>query len=174
MKKIVILRPTISQVMDLLGEWVVCRVDYPECNEVHYTTPSRIVGIIVPAPGSAVHAQLLMSDGSASLPVEGYEYELILEDVRSLQVVEATPDRRDSDQGLGTRIHSRFAVVATELVSGFVAGRRSGNGALSMRCVTDLLETEHLLASPTNAAHLERSLAQLEPTPTAGTESDVQ
>lgn len=111
MKKVVILRPTISQVMELLGEWVVCRVDYPECNEVHYTTPSRIVGIVVPALGSAVHAQLLMSDGSESLPVEGYEYELILEDVRSLQVVEAGVAQGMQEKGMGTRIHARFAAV---------------------------------------------------------------
>lgn len=82
-----IINPTISQVVDLLGKWVICRVDWGDGEEAHDTEPAQIVGVVMPAPDSRVAAQILMHKGSGDTPPEGYQFELFLSTVKTLRVV---------------------------------------------------------------------------------------
>lgn len=82
-----ILRPRPSQALDLLGKWVVCRIDYGGPEGPHDTDPAQIVGLVLPAPGTEVRAQLLMHSWDDSLAHEGFQYEVYLEYVQFLTVV---------------------------------------------------------------------------------------
>ncbi|WP_144411511.1 hypothetical protein [Azotobacter chroococcum] len=85
-----IIKPTYAQALELLGKWVICRVDWGggEADDVYDTEPAQIVGVVVPAPGSAVAAQILMHGGRGLKASEGYEFELFLDVVKFLQVVD--------------------------------------------------------------------------------------
>lgn len=104
------LRPTLPQAMSLLGKWLVCRVSYGD-GGVFDTDPAQVVGVVVPAPGLSVEPQLLMHSWKRVEP-GGYECEIYLESIQYLRVV--SPPLQASVlpvDGLGGRIHDRFAVV---------------------------------------------------------------
>lgn len=82
-----ILRPGPSEAFDLLGKWVVCRIDYGGPEGLYDTDPAQVVGVVVPAPGTAVKAQLLMNSWDDSLAEEGFQYEVYLDYVQFLVVV---------------------------------------------------------------------------------------
>lgn len=50
---------------------------------------ARVVGVVVPAPGSKVSLQLLMDEGGVN--VEGWSYQLFWDDIRGLRTLENLP-----------------------------------------------------------------------------------
>ena len=84
---VVMIKPGIAQALELLGKWVVCRLQW-EGEEAWSSGPCQVVGVVVPAPGSAVGAQLLV-DETPWIPVlEGYSSEIFLDSIKHLRIVE--------------------------------------------------------------------------------------
>jgi len=81
------LRPSLAQALDLLGKWVICRVSWGDGVEECDSAPAQVVGVVVPAPGTRVEPQLLMSSGQG-VETSGYEFELYLDSIRFLRVIE--------------------------------------------------------------------------------------
>lgn len=81
------LRPTLAQAHDLLGKWVICRVTWGDGVEECDSAPAQVVGVVVPAPGTRVEPQLLMSSGQG-VETCGYEFELYLDSIKFLRVIE--------------------------------------------------------------------------------------
>lgn len=92
---VVILRPGASHAVDLLGKWVVCRIDWGD-EGTHDTERAQVVGIVLPAPGMAVRACLLMHSWNESLANDGFQYELYLDSVQFLRVVQPPETRIDN------------------------------------------------------------------------------
>ena len=93
MKTSVINRPTVAQAMELLGKRVVCKVFWDDgLNDPSEARcdppPARIVGVVVPAPGSGVAAQILMHDGDDKEAPYGWHYELFLDAIQIVRVLE--------------------------------------------------------------------------------------
>lgn len=91
-----IIRPNLEQAMGLLGQWVVMRLRcLPDEDGDFYTAPSKVVGIVVPAEGGPVLPRLLLSHEPWLPVLEGFEYQVDLEDILFLRVV---PALRGSDE----------------------------------------------------------------------------
>lgn len=85
---LVLINPTIDQLLGLLGAVVYCKSEWPEADEAHSIT-GRVVGAVVPAPGSKVSAQLLLDDGLSPVHCEGFNIEVFLDTLVYLRVVTA-------------------------------------------------------------------------------------
>lgn len=91
-----IIRPTLAQVLELMGRTVVCRVAFDD-GEMFDSSPSVVVGVVVAAPGSKVFNQILLHDPNLPLPPEGYGWEARLDLIKFLRVL-------DSDATVGLRL----------------------------------------------------------------------
>lgn len=87
-----LIRPGLPEAMELLGQWVVCRLSWGDGDEPSSTRPAQVVGVVVPAPGGPVKPQLLMNSRPWVEVIEGFEYEVFLDTVMHLRVVEAPQD----------------------------------------------------------------------------------
>ncbi len=85
--EVTMLRPTLAQAHELLGKWIICRVIWGDGVDECDSALAQVVGVVVPAPGTRVEPQLLMSSGQG-LETCGYEFELYLDSIRFLRVVE--------------------------------------------------------------------------------------
>lgn len=106
---VTMLRPSLAQAMELLGKWVICRVTWGEGVEECDSAPAQVVGVVVPAPGTRVEPQLLLSSGEG-VEVCGYEFELYLDSIKYLRIIEPLGPEC-AGKGRATLIHDRFASV---------------------------------------------------------------
>lgn len=84
-----LIRPGLSEAMGLLGQWVVCRLAPfdGEDGDGMITKPAQLVGVVVPYLGGPVSAQLLMNTRPSVEILEGFEYQVFLDDVLWLRGV---------------------------------------------------------------------------------------
>jgi len=106
---VTMLRPTLAQAFELLGKWLICRVSWGDGVEECDSAPAQVVGVVVPAPGTRVEPQLLMSSGQG-VEVCGYEFELYLDSIKYFRIIEPLA-AADLEKPRATLIHDRFAVV---------------------------------------------------------------
>jgi hypothetical protein len=83
----VYVRPGVTQAMELLGKWVACRIRYADEAELRDIEPAQVVGVVVPALGGPVEAQLLLNSRPWVACIEGYELEVFLDTVVHIHVV---------------------------------------------------------------------------------------
>lgn len=89
--------------MGLLGQWVVMRLAaLPGEFEAFDTAPSKVVGVVVPAKDGAVLPRLLLSTEPWVPVVEGFEYQVDLEDILFLRVVPALRGSTEASISGGT------------------------------------------------------------------------
>lgn len=88
----VIIRPGLAQAMELLGKWVICRVRWDDEDESHDSGPSQVVGVVVPAPGGPVQAQILLNSKPWESTIGGFELELFLDTLLHVKIVEPPAD----------------------------------------------------------------------------------
>lgn len=84
---------TLDRAFALLGKKIVANVRYVEDHssrlvEVVHVVEGCVAGLVVPAPGSGIRLQLLMTADSCVPHAEGYSFEVFAEDVeRVLEVI---------------------------------------------------------------------------------------
>jgi hypothetical protein len=74
------------QALALLGKTIRAAVYYSGEPEIALMQ-ARVVGVVLPAPGSQVSLQLLMHSGSGHLATEGYQYEIFWDSILGIQDV---------------------------------------------------------------------------------------
>lgn len=84
-----IFKPSLTQIQRAFGRWVVTGFLDGE-GRPYESGPVLIVGVLIPAPGVSLSAQVFVADSSetASSP-SGYDWEILLDQVQYVRYVDA-------------------------------------------------------------------------------------
>lgn len=89
MTSLCIVRPTLDQVMPLLGGWIVCGYYDESEGEKYEGGPCQLVGVLTAAPGGNLGHQLFLDSWVSGQPDRaGFEYEIDLSEVRYIRLIE--------------------------------------------------------------------------------------
>lgn len=92
MNHLALIRPGVTEAIQLLGQWIVCRVSYDDGEAPCDTPPAQVVGVVVPATGGPVLPRLLMNSCPRVKISDGVEYDLYLDTIMHVRVVEPPYD----------------------------------------------------------------------------------
>lgn len=83
-----IARPSLDQVMPLLGSWIVCGYYDESSGEKYEGSPCQLVGALTAAPGTNMQHQIFLDSWVGGQSAAGFEYEVDLSEVRYIRTIE--------------------------------------------------------------------------------------
>ncbi|EWC39360.1 hypothetical protein B597_020655 [Stutzerimonas stutzeri KOS6] len=88
MSNVDIIRPSLDQLMSLLGSWIVCGYYDESSGEKYESSPCQLVGALTAAPGTNMQHQIFLDSWVGGQPAAGFEYEVDLSEVRYIRTID--------------------------------------------------------------------------------------